>query len=162
MSGYLWQSFVMFLLTPFRLQVEGLAEGRPSVLVGDSILVRPVGQPNKTWFKGRVHNVGMNHVSLRFNDAFNTYRGTKFEVRFVLNRLPFRRMHYALVNKNDPARLLFPGPEHLTTAGPVTSAMMEELSPLNRDIGRNREQLETVAAILNQSRGSVPFIVFGP
>ncbi len=152
----------MLLLTPFRLQVEGLAEGRPSVLVGDSIRVQHVGQPNETWDKGRVHNVGMNHVSLRFNDAFNMYRGTKFEVRFVLNRVSFRRMHEALSNKNNPARLLFPGPEHLTTAGPVTSAMMEEFSPLNRDIGRNREQLETVAAIVHQPRGSVPFIVFGP
>ncbi|KAK0191971.1 P-loop containing nucleoside triphosphate hydrolase protein [Armillaria mellea] len=146
----------------YELQVEGLSEGRPSVVVGDFILVRPVGQPDKTWFEGRVHDVAMNHVSLRFGDDFNTYRGTKFDVRFVLNRLPFRRMHYALVNKNDPARLLFPGSEHLTTAGPVTSAMMEELSPLNRNIGRNREQLETVAAILNQPKGSVPFIVFGP
>ncbi len=152
----------MLLLTLFRLQVEGLAEGRPSVLVGDSILVQPVGQPNETWSKGRVHNVGMNHVSLRFNDAFNTYRGTKFEVRFVLNRVSFRRMHDALGNKNDPARLLFPGPEHLTTARPVTSAMLKELSPLSRDIGRNREQLETVSAIVHQPRGSVPFIVFGP
>ncbi|KAK0191970.1 RNA helicase [Armillaria mellea] len=146
----------------YELQVEGLAEGRPSVVVGDSILVRPVGQPNTPWFSGRVHNVAMSHVSLRFDDAFNTYRGTKFDVRFVLNRLSFCRMHDALGNKNDPARLLFPGSEHLTTEGPVTSTMLEELSPLNRDIGRNREQLETVAAILNQPRGSVPFIVFGP
>ncbi|KAK0496609.1 P-loop containing nucleoside triphosphate hydrolase protein [Armillaria luteobubalina] len=146
----------------YELQVEGLAEGRPSVVVGDSILVRPVGQPNKAWFKGRVHNVAMSHVGLRFNDAFNTYRGTKFEVRFVLNRLSFCRMHDALGNKSDPPRLLFPGSEHLTTERPVTSAMLEELSPLNRDIGRNKEQLETVAAILNQPRGSVPFIVFGP
>ncbi|KAK0452060.1 P-loop containing nucleoside triphosphate hydrolase protein [Desarmillaria tabescens] len=146
----------------YELQVDGLAEGRPSVLVGDFILVRPVGQPDKTWFEGRVHNVTMSHVSLRFSDEFNTYRGTKFDVRFVLNRIPFRRMHDALDNKNDPARFLFPGPEHLTTAGPVTSAMLEELVPLNRDIGRNREQLETVAAIVHQPKGSVPFIVFGP
>ncbi|KAK0204282.1 P-loop containing nucleoside triphosphate hydrolase protein [Desarmillaria ectypa] len=146
----------------YELQVEGLAEGRPSVLVGDFILVRPVGQPDKTWFEGRVHSVTMKHVSLRFSNEFNTYRGTKFDVRFVLNRLSFRRMQYALTKNKDPARLLFPGPEHLTTAGPVTSAMLEELTPLNRDIGRNREQLETVAAIVHQPKGSVPFIVFGP
>ncbi|KAG7439173.1 P-loop containing nucleoside triphosphate hydrolase protein [Guyanagaster necrorhizus] len=146
----------------YELQVEGLSEGRPSVVVGDFILIRPVGQPDKTWFEGRVHSVAMRHVSLRLSDDFNTYRGTKFDVRFVLNRLSFRRMHRALVNKNDPARLLFPGPEHLTMARPVTSAMLEEIAPLNRDIGRNREQLETVAAIVHQQRGSVPFIVFGP
>ncbi|KAG7441339.1 RNA helicase [Guyanagaster necrorhizus] len=146
----------------YKLKVEGLSEGRPSVLIGDYILVRPVGQPDKAWFEGRVHNVAMEHVSLRFSDDFNTYRGTKFDVRFVLNRLPCRRAHQALVNKNDLARLLFPGPEHLISARPVSRDVLKELVPFNRSLGNNPEQLETVAAIVHQPRGSVPFIVFGP
>ncbi|SJL11598.1 uncharacterized protein ARMOST_15004 [Armillaria ostoyae] len=146
----------------YKLEVKGLSEGRPSVLVGDFILVRSVGQPNKTWFEGRVHDVAMSHVKLRFSDAFNTYRGTKFDVRFVLNRLPYRRAHHALINKNDPVRLLFPGPEHLREARLVSQATVKELIPLNRSLGGNPAQLEAVAAIVHQPRGSVPFILFGP
>ncbi|KAK0215503.1 P-loop containing nucleoside triphosphate hydrolase protein [Armillaria fumosa] len=146
----------------YKLQVKGLSEGRPSVLVGDFILVHPVGQHDKTWFEGRVHDVAMLHVRLGFSDKFNTYRGNKFDVRFVLNRLPLRRAHHALVNKNDPPRLLFPGPEHLKDVQPTSLAVLEALIPLNRSLGDNPEQLETVAAIVHQPRGSVPFIVFGP
>ncbi|KAK0492593.1 RNA helicase [Armillaria luteobubalina] len=146
----------------YELQVKGLSEGRPSVLVGDFILVRPVGQPDKTWFEGRVHHVAMSYLELAFSDKFNTYRGNKFDVRFVLNRLPHRRAHHALVNKNDSPRLLFPGPEHLRDAQPVSPDELEALIPLNRSLGDNPEQLETVAAIVHQPRGSVPFIVFGP
>ncbi|KAK0191959.1 P-loop containing nucleoside triphosphate hydrolase protein [Armillaria mellea] len=146
----------------YKLQVKDLSEGRPSVLVGDFILVRPVGQPDKTWFEGRVHDVAMSHVKLAFSDKFNTYRGNKFDVRFVLNRLPLRRAHQALVNKNAPSRLLFPGPEHLKDVRTVSPVELEALIPLNRSLGDNPEQLETVAAIVHQPRGSVPFIVFGP
>ncbi len=41
----------MLPLTLFRFQVEDLAENQPSVVVGDFVLVRAVGQSDKTWFE---------------------------------------------------------------------------------------------------------------
>ncbi|KAK0496625.1 hypothetical protein EDD18DRAFT_1105727 [Armillaria luteobubalina] len=114
----------------YELQVKGLSEGRPSVLVGDFILVRPVGQPDKTWFEGRVHHVAMSCLKLAFSDKF----------------IP----------------IVETSPEHLRDAQPVSPDELEALIPLNRSLGDNPEQLETVAAIVHQPRGSVPFIVFGP
>ncbi|KAJ7249435.1 RNA helicase [Mycena rebaudengoi] len=111
----------------YDLQVKGLEEGRPSVIVGDYILVRHTGVEEGPWYEGRVHH------------------GTKFDVRFTLNRLPHRRMHQALINSFKPRQILFPG-----------------ITPVNRQIAEDPEQLETVAAILHQPPGSVPFIVFGP
>ncbi|KAL0566482.1 hypothetical protein V5O48_015530 [Marasmius crinis-equi] len=148
----------------YRLEVQGLSEGRPSVLVGDFILVRQENATNKTWFEGRVHQVHETHVSLRFGDNFSTYRGTSFDVRFVLNRLSFRRMHAAVTNKNNPERLLFPGPHHLKQKRnrPVTQQQMDDITPINRLIGEDPEQLQTVAAIVNLPPGSVPFVIFGP
>ncbi|ESK92561.1 rna helicase [Moniliophthora roreri MCA 2997] len=146
----------------YRLEVKGLSEGRPSVLVGDFILVRQVNATNKTWFEGRVHHVHETHVSLRFDDNFSTYRGTSFDVRFVLNRLSLRRMHAAVMNTNNPKRLLLPGPEHLRRNKPVTQQQMDDIRPINRLIGEDPEQLQTVAAIVNLPPGSVPFVVFGP
>lgn len=146
--------------------VEGLAENRPSVLVGDFILVSKAEGPetlnSRTWYEGRVHQVHQNHVSLSFPENFNTYRGTKFDARFVLNRLPFRRMHQAVTNKFNPARLLFPGVTHIQGVKRIAQSKINEISPHYRPIGEDEEQAETVAAIVNQKPGSVPFVVFGP
>ena len=148
------------------LEVKGLAENRPSVLVGDYILVSHTGTGDdgtpRTWYEGRVHNVLLNRVSLRFGEEFSTYKGTKFDVKFVLNQLPYRRMHQALSNSFNPARLLFPGPEHLRGAKRVTQAQIDMIVPINRVLRDDDEQMETVAAILNQKPGSIPFVLFGP
>ncbi|KAF5389693.1 hypothetical protein D9757_006021 [Collybiopsis confluens] len=146
----------------YNLEVQGLAEGRPSVLVGDFILVRHQNGADKTWYQGRVHKVYETHVSLRFDDTFSTYRGNSFEVRFVLNRLSFRRMHAALTNKNDLARLLFPDTEHARNLRKVSRALMDGITPINRVVGEDPEQLEAVTAIVNMPPGSPPFVVFGP
>jgi helicase MOV-10 len=149
--------------------VKGLAEGRPSVLVGDFILFshavnsksEDVFDPNRTWFQGCVHQVHQNYVSLRFGGDFSVFRGSKFDVRFVLNRLPLRRMHDALANTFNPTRLLFPGPRNIISAR-VTPAEIRDITPVYRPLREDEEQLETVAAIVNQRPGSVPFVVFGP
>lgn len=132
------------------------------MLVGDFILVKHTNTTEDVWDEGRVHKVYADHVGLQFGDDFSTYRGTKFDVRFVLNRLPERRMHQALANKNNPSRILFPGPAHLRPGGRTTLEQRNSFSPINRNIGEDEEQLETVTAILHQRPGSVPFVVFGP
>ena len=149
-----------------RLEVKGLAENRPSVLVGDYILVSRAGPVEtlntRPWYEGRVHEVHAYHISLYFSDSFSMFRGTRFDVRFKLNRLTLRRMHQALTNKYDPPRLLFPGPEHIQGRVRVTPRQIAGITPFNRAVGGDEEQMETVAAIVNQKPGSVPFVVFGP
>ncbi|KAJ6608222.1 P-loop containing nucleoside triphosphate hydrolase protein [Mycena sp. CBHHK59/15] len=147
----------------YDLQVKGLEEGRPSVIVGDFILVKRTGEAEGPWYEGRVHQVHSNHVSLRFDeDQFSTYKGSKFDVRFTLNRLPHRRMHQALTNSFKESRILFPRAEHLSGNRPLTHAQCGSITPINRLIGEDPEQFETVAAIVHQPKGSVPFVVFGP
>ncbi|KAI5888666.1 P-loop containing nucleoside triphosphate hydrolase protein [Schizophyllum commune H4-8] len=146
----------------YELQVQGLSEGRPSVLVGDFIEIRRSGERNAPWFQGRVHAVMLEAVKLRFPEEFSTYRGSKFDVRFVLNRLSYRRMHDALVNKNKPMRILFPTEKHLQVRGPVAQARVDAIVPVNRAIADDEEQLRTIAAVLRLPPGSPPLIVFGP
>lgn len=114
------------------------------------------------WHEGCVHHVYENHVSLRFGDDFSVYRGTKFDVRFVLNRLSIRRMHAVLINKREPLRILFPLPADLKTRARMSGRQLAAVRPVNRLIGEDEEQLEVVTAILNRAPGDVPFIVFGP
>ncbi|KAJ3573071.1 hypothetical protein NP233_g2668 [Leucocoprinus birnbaumii] len=150
----------------YTLEVKGLAEGRPSVLVGDFILVSRTGEgedgTERNWYEGRVHKVFLDRVSLRFGDKFNVYRGTRFDVQFVFNRISYRRMYHILKNSFDPKRLLFPGPEHLNGMSLPTVSQREKLVICNRQLEGDDEQLGAIAAILHMPPGSVPFIVFGP
>ncbi|KAJ7154607.1 RNA helicase [Mycena filopes] len=146
----------------YDLQVKGLEEGRPGVIVGDFILVKHTGAVDGPWYEGRVHQVHQSFVSLRFDDKFSTYKGTKFDVKFTLNRLPHRRMHQALTNPFKESRILFPRAEHLSRNHRVSAAQLNLIKPVNRRIAEDTEQLETVVAILHQLPGSPPFVVFGP
>ncbi|KAJ6581930.1 P-loop containing nucleoside triphosphate hydrolase protein [Mycena capillaripes] len=139
----------------YDLQVQGLKEGRPSVMVGDTILVR------LNSFR-RVHKLHQSHLSLRFDEKFNTNKGTKFDVKFTLNRLPHRRMHQALTNSFKESRIFFPRAEHLLRNQKVLAFQRNSVSPVNRRIVEAPEQFETVVAIVHQPPGSPPFVVFGP
>ncbi|KAJ7434430.1 P-loop containing nucleoside triphosphate hydrolase protein [Mycena galericulata] len=146
----------------YDLQVKGLEEGRPSVIVGDYILVRHTGASDGPQYEGRVHKVHPSHVSLRFDDKFSTYKGTKFDMNFTLNRVPHRRMNQALTNSFKESRILFPRAEHLSRKVRVTAGQLNSITPVNRLIAEDPEQLETVAAIVHRPKGAPPFIVFGP
>ncbi|KIJ29274.1 hypothetical protein M422DRAFT_188705 [Sphaerobolus stellatus SS14] len=147
----------------YRLPVPGLAEKRPSVIVGDRILVQnATGRPGGHWFEGFVHRVHLNDVDLKFHSAFNSYRGQKYNIRFKLGRLPLRRMHQALSTAFTSPRVLFPSEDDLRGKEVPTERQMEKIRPVNRLIKTNPPQLLAVATILNMPLGSPPFVLFGP
>ncbi|KAF9003324.1 RNA helicase [Cyathus striatus] len=147
--------------TYFFLEVPGLAEKRPSVLVGDNILIQKHGSTEGHWYSGGVHVVQRESVALRFAPAFA--RGWTPDqlchVRFKLNRIPVRRQHQAMDTAFTEHRILFPSyadlpSSSITTNGPV--------KVFNRLIASNPPQLRAVQTIVNLPPGSVPFVVFGP
>ena len=70
-------------------------------------------------------------------------------------------MHQAVTGSYKPMRVLFPDKIHIGYDR-VTHAEVEVVNPVNLDISGNHEQRETLAAILKQPPGSVPFVIFGP
>ncbi|KAF9494839.1 P-loop containing nucleoside triphosphate hydrolase protein [Pleurotus eryngii] len=141
----------------FYLRVPGLAEKRPSVLVGDRILVQEHGAQNGRWFEGGVHKVLRDEVALRFNASFKHAAGQTFHVHFKLNRFPLRRQRLAMDTTFTSDRILFPGNTHLLPQLPVPS-----LAFVNPLIGNNPAQRQAVTSIVRQPPGSPPFVVFGP
>lgn len=161
------------------MQVPGLAEKRPSVLIGsliiitlhlysldgsdvdsgDSILVQRHGANSGKWFEGRVHYVHKEIVGLMFHKSFsNPDKNQRFDVRFKLNRHPLRRQHQALGSTFTPEHLLFPLQLHVHTRTEDATV----ITPHNRMLANNSRQLDAVSAIVNNPPGSVPFVVFGP
>lgn len=141
----------------YHLEVPGLAEKRPSVLVGDNIFVRKSDAPEGHWYSGCVHFVHQKEVGLCFNYSFKTTSTDRFLVRFKLNRYPLRRQHQALETAFAPPRLLLPTEQHVLA--PSRASLW---SAFNKLIDTNTRQRQAVDCILRQPGGSVPFIIFGP
>ncbi|KAF8869389.1 AAA domain-containing protein [Infundibulicybe gibba] len=117
----------------YYLSVPGLAEKRPSVLVGDRILVQAAGTTTGRWFEGHAHVVRKEEVGLRFHSSFSGWSAQqKYTVHFKLNRIPMQRQHQAL----DAA---------------FTQDRMH--NPL---IATNPPQIRAVQSIVSQPPGSVP------
>lgn len=142
----------------YHLDVPGLAENRPSVLVGDKILAKPKGSETSRWFSGGVHFVRKESVGLRFDPSFKWTAGQVYNIRFKLNRIPLRRQHQALDTAFKQDRVLFPSPEHIQ--GPLNANV--HLNIVNKLIANNPNQLLAVKGIVGQQAGAVPFVIFGP
>ncbi|EIN09073.1 P-loop containing nucleoside triphosphate hydrolase protein [Punctularia strigosozonata HHB-11173 SS5] len=145
----------------YYLQVPGLAENRPSVIVGDRILVQPTDVDQGKWFEGRVFVVALQEVGMRLNSAFGAHKDKTCNVRFQLNRHPLRVQHQALKISNNPSRLLFPEPEHI--AGDLApSPEILEGPRFDERILQNSAQLQAITSIVHRKPGAVPFVLFGP
>ncbi|KAH9835366.1 P-loop containing nucleoside triphosphate hydrolase protein [Rhodofomes roseus] len=145
----------------YYLAVPGLAENRPSVLVGDIILVQPSGSAPGRWFEGHVHFVRRDEVGLCFHTSFRQQSaGDLYTVRFKLNRIPLRRQHQALDAAFHPDRLLFPTQTIIQGTRPSRSTVQPHI--YNRLIAGNEAQLQAVASIASLRPGSAPFVIFGP
>lgn len=145
----------------YSLEVPGLAEKRPSVILGDRILVKPHASTKPKWWQGYVHRVGLTEVGLRFNKDFSAFKGQRVDVRFCLNRSVLRRMHQALDSGGLCERLLFPTSKNVLNPKP-SSGTLKALNPINRVVGNNPPQRLAVSAIKNLRPGSPPFVIFGP
>ncbi|RXW22216.1 hypothetical protein EST38_g3643 [Candolleomyces aberdarensis] len=142
----------------YYLAIPGLAEKRPSVLVGDRILVQVQSERSGRWFEGHVHVLRQNEVGLRFHTTFTGWSESKlYDIRFKLNRIVLRRQHQALDSAFEEDRVLFPEARH---AGAIEYTW--KIAPYNPLIASNECQMDAVKSIVHQGPGGVPFIVFGP
>lgn len=155
------------------LEVLGLSENRPSVIVGDAILVK--ARDDKRWWSGYVHQVMQKDVLLKFNKGFNPIksvrsqshlaslttmrRGTVVDVQFTVSRLPLRRMHAAL-SRDLKFSLIMPSESQAQIIKQTTSSQ-NQLTYFNRRLESNVPQQLAVSGILHKS-STIPTIVYGP
>ncbi|KAL2093862.1 hypothetical protein ACEWY4_011174 [Coilia grayii] len=93
------------------LEVPGLAEGRPSLFIGDKVLLKkPFERGFVVEYIGYVAEINDEDVSLRVNcDFHKAYLGEPLDVEFTFNRLPMRRCHLAISQtKHFGEAVLFP------------------------------------------------------
>ncbi|TKS73686.1 RNA helicase [Collichthys lucidus] len=92
------------------LEVLGLAEGRPSLNIGDRIVLKkPQRDGIMMEFISYITEINDEDVSLRVNAEFqHSYLGEPLDVEFSYNRLTMRRCHNALEQTKHFREILFP------------------------------------------------------
>ena len=139
----------------------------PDIKIGDYLILDQVS--TDTRYEARIHSGGYSFMEdrlvgplvIRVPEGFSTYRGLKFGLGFVLNRMPLRRMHLAVSapSKFGPGRVLFPT---LAQTPTIPEYDVGEIEFYNSSIGQDEEQTRTICSILYLPPGSVPFILYGP
>ncbi|EFA01219.2 RNA helicase Mov10l1 [Tribolium castaneum] len=93
------------------LQIDNLAERRPSVIMGDRVIARSIKDPNSPDFEGYIHKIGKNHVFIKFSQMFHdSYDGEDYSIYIKASRVTYRRKHFAvnLAVRNLGKDWLFP------------------------------------------------------
>ncbi|XP_078481514.1 putative helicase MOV-10 [Ciona intestinalis] len=156
----------------FRLKVPGLLERRPSVVVGDSILVKILG-PNEKFcdldangqpisYQGYVHQVEQEEIVLGFHKKFEQkfVNGMSFAVEFQYNRYPMKLQHRAVEQLLNEEQLNFLFPNYLKSQFHPLKCP-NNLRLYNQKLESNRQQVQAINSIVfDQSQ--VPYIIFGP
>ncbi|KAH9887301.1 P-loop containing nucleoside triphosphate hydrolase protein [Cubamyces lactineus] len=142
----------------YTLPVPGLAEKRPSVAPGDTILAQ---QGDGRTHRGFVHFVRRDDIRVHFHSSFNS--GSSYNIQFQYNRTPIQRQHQALIAPcTSSQRFLFPLPGYEGLSQVVAPAGLPQITLFNAQIATNAAQLQAVKSILRLRTGSAPFIIFGP
>ncbi|XP_054717092.1 RNA helicase Mov10l1-like [Uloborus diversus] len=165
------------------LEVNGLAEGRPSLIIGDKAILVPPYNASSFAFEGCIHEVRLNEVLLKFSDSFhNSYDGECYNVRFELNRTNFRRLHQCVhhVSENHEYAIF---PSFLKLKPPLKDVISEKKQKFQeppkrqkthaKQLGEksiiqwkntklNWKQKEAVMRILECRCRPLPYIIFGP
>ncbi|TKS77630.1 putative helicase mov-10-B.2 [Collichthys lucidus] len=141
------------------LEVPGVSENRPSVLRGDALLARPIGE-DKVKYRGYVHSVQFDSVKLGFSSELLSrfIDGMKFSVEFTVNQLTVRVQHRAaeLAVTRELGEVLFPA------APAFLPPELPKLRLFDIKLERNPEQYQAVQNIVAGSSKPAPYLVFGP
>lgn len=143
------------------LRVPGLAERRPSLVLGDfvfAMLASKSGNDTCPMHQGIIYRIEADEVLLKFSNQFHmNYRvGDLCNISFTYNRVNMRRLYRAVqvAAESLETNLLFPS-QWTTNRSIKTSTQIVPYTPLNE------EQLRAVEMILG-CEGAPPYVIHGP
>lgn len=143
----------------FKLEVPGLAEGRPSLMPGDRIIAR--SELRSSLYEGYIADVLETSIILCLHESILDLEGIRFDVTFQVNRSPFRRCHQAVSTYRHTQKVLFPQP---CSAKPpkikLPETKLQDLRCFNDRL--NQYQREAVYHVLLARSRPAPYIIYGP
>ncbi|KAL0819793.1 hypothetical protein ABMA28_007831 [Loxostege sticticalis] len=144
-----------------KLFVPGLAEKRPSLMLGDSLFVKPQ-KTDRFMFEGVISDIYDSYINIRGLDGkfWKFYSPLeKFDIRFFMSRWPLERMHLAVdsIIRAGMEERVFP-------EAPKKNARKPEpiVNYYNLQVQENPEQRLAVEHIVAGSSGTAPYLLHGP
>ena len=151
-----------------RLTVNGLAESRPSLRPGDTIIAKRAN--DKQAFRGRIKVVALTSIDVHFDSRLRRTSGM-WNIHFELSRMPYLIQHAAiaetaLVKGVREALLFAPRPADNDAAVTAVQVLQSPLpSPLHNRALNQRQQAAVQGALFRPQPNvpvQPPFIIFGP
>ena len=154
------------------LEVPGLAEKRPSVLKGDSILVycpqANTTSSSITKYKGYVHKVERDRVMLKFDRNYQSRYivGQKVTVEFSYNRMSLCVCHQGIDQASVEllSYLINTEAAVVPVVEEILSSALEPITIYPIDKRLNKLQLLAVKSIVHHSNSAYhcPYLIYGP
>lgn len=144
------------------LEVKGLSEKRPSLVVNDRVIVKDIWDSKAARYEGIIHDIRGNSVLLKFSPAFHAnYSGGDVSVEFYFNRTSYRRAHHAISSAISKlgSEILFPS--RLTTKPPlIPTESLKSIEWYNETL--NSCQRAAVSNIILGECRPKPYCIYGP
>ncbi|KAF9421476.1 hypothetical protein HW555_002691 [Spodoptera exigua] len=144
------------------LEIKKLAERRPSLIVGDKVMVTDIWDEKSYTYEGFIHVIRGDQVLFKFNPRFHeTYRGSDVSVEFCLSRSSYRKLHHAIskVLSTLGTDVLFPS-RLLCRPPQVPLDKVNNLQWFNKNL--NYYQKKAVTNILIGECRPMPYCIYGP
>lgn len=149
----------------FLLEVPGLAEGRPSLMRGDKLIVQ--SSKRNSYYEGYIFEVRERDIIFKLHENIHAQGvdGLRFDVSFLLSRTAFRRGHHGILQfKENPLikDIIFPSVCERSNAPLVniTEETQENFRLFVKQL--NTYQRKAVINILKATCRPAPYIIFGP
>lgn len=157
------------------LQIENLAERRPSLVIGDTLrVINPWSDPDSQTtksYEGIIHKVLFDRILLKFHSSFQEkYNGEDYRLEFYFSRYSFRKQHHAISKIVGVMGEDFLFPSKVTKReNPQLDVYMKDddmylydskLEWYNQSL--NSIQKRAVFNILRGEAENIPYVLFGP
>ncbi|XP_059844469.1 RNA helicase Mov10l1 [Hypanus sabinus] len=147
------------------LEVPGLVEGRPSVIIGDQIILKNTYCTETTvQYLGFVIEICDDELMMKFNPAFQkNYDGQPMDVEFTYNRAFVRRCHFAVEQATYlgeavlfPEKIVPKSPQAVTTWNDIDMVLgnRRKNSCRSQDKTKNEKDMSTELNNSHTSKGS--------
>lgn len=144
------------------LEVNGLCERRPSLVLGDKAIVKDIWDNQPSRYEGIIHAIRGDLVLMKFQRQFQeSYSGSDVSIEFHFSRTKYRRAHQAinLAISNLGPEILFPT-RILGRQNQLPPEKINSIQWFNKKL--NDCQKAAVSNILLGQCRPKPYLIYGP
>uniref|UniRef100_A0A336MNR0 RNA helicase n=1 Tax=Culicoides sonorensis TaxID=179676 RepID=A0A336MNR0_CULSO len=160
----------------FSLEIAGLFERRPSLCIGDRLLVTLLNMPNEYPHEGWIHQTKRDKILVKFSSLLHEkYNGEEVRIMFEFSRMNFRKQHetiHRFFKEKKNHKILFP--DNVVMCQPIENIILTESGDMvyeddheneviewyNKDL--NLTQKKTIVNVLRGEARPLPYIIYGP